>query len=175
MEEDVLELENRRKIYQLISKYPGMYMREIEKELGLAVGVLDYHLSYLVKNEILSIEREGNKIRYFIRKDVSYGDKATIALLRQKTPRRIVVHLMLNPGVNFKDVLEQFKMSKSTLSFHMKKLTEANIVNATKEGRETFYEVIDQETIARIILTYKASFLDSVVDRFADIWLEMHP
>ncbi len=175
MEGDILELENRRKIYQLILKYPGMYLREIEKELGLAVGVLEYHLKYLVKNELLSIEEEGNRIRYFAGENVSWGDKATIGLLRQKIPRRIVVHLMLNPGVKFKDVLEQFSVSKSTLSFHMKKLVDANLVEATKEGRETSYEVIDQETVARIILTYKASFLDSVVDRFADTWLELNP
>jgi len=175
MKEDILELDNRRKIYQTISKFPGIHMREMEKVIGLAVGVLEYHLSYMVKSEILSIEEEGNKIRYFIRDDVSYGDKATIGLLRQKVPRRIVVHLMLNPGVKFKDVLEQFEVSKSTLSFHMKKLVDAEIVTATKEGRETSYIVNDPETMARIILTYKASFLDTVVDRFAETWLELNP
>lgn len=175
MEEEILELENRRKIYQLISKYPGMYLREMEKELGLAVGVLDYHLSYMVKNEILSVEEEGNKIRYFVREDISYGDKITIGLLRQKVPRRIVLHLMLNPGIKFKDVLEQFEISKSTLSFHMKKLVDGGIVDAVREGRETSYTVNDPEGIARVILTYKSSFLDTVVDRFAETWLEMNP
>ena len=174
MDDEVLELENRRRIFQLISKYPGMYLREMEKELGLAVGVLEYHLSFLVKKEILSTEEEGNKIRYFVMEDISYGDKTTISLLRQKVPRRIVVHLMLNPDIYFKDVQEQFNISKSTLSFHMKKLTEAGIVTPTKDGRSTSYKVEDPETMARIILTYKASFLDSVVDSFADIWLEMH-
>ena len=173
MNEEVLELENRRRIYQLISKYPGMYLREMEKELDLAVGVLEYHLNYLVKKEMLSTEEEGNKIRYFVSGDISYGDKTIIALLRQKVPRRIVVYLMLDPDINFKDVQEQFQISKSTLSFHMKKLTEAGVVTATKEGRTTSYRVDDQEMIARILLTYKASFLDSVVDRFAEVWLDL--
>lgn len=173
MEEDALELENRRKIYQLVSKYPGMYLREIEKHLGLAIGVLDYNLSYLEKKEILMVEREGNRKRYFVKEDVSFGDKATISLLRQEIPRRIVIHLMLNPNASFQDVLAQFKISKSTLSFHMKKLTEANIVGGEKEGRSTFYHVIEPENTARVILTYKASFLDSVVDRFAEVWGDM--
>ncbi|MCI0480445.1 MAG: winged helix-turn-helix transcriptional regulator [Candidatus Dadabacteria bacterium] len=175
MEGDVLELENRRRIYRLISKYPGMYMREIEKELGMAVGVLEYHLNYMVKTEILSVEREGNRTRYFVREDVSYGDKATISLFRQEIPRRIVVHLMLHPGANFKVVLEQFNISKSTLSFHMKKLVEANVIDAKRDGREVSYTVRDPDATARILLTYKSSFLDKVVDRFADIWMEMHP
>ncbi len=173
MDEDVLELENRRKIYQLISKFPGMYLREIEKELGLAMGVLDYNISYLEKKEILTVEREGNRKRYFVKEDISFGDKATIALLRQEIPRRIVIHLMLNPNASFQDVLAQFNISKSTLSFHMKKLTETDIVGSQKKGRGSFYYVIDPDNTARVILTYKASFLDNVVDRFADIWGDM--
>ena len=101
MEEEVLELENRRRIYQLVSKYPGMYLREIEKELGLSIGVLEYHLTYLEKKDILSVEREGHRKRYFVREDVSFGDKPTISLLRQEIPRRIVIFLMLNPGSGF--------------------------------------------------------------------------
>ena len=170
MEEEILELENRRRIYQLVSKYPGMYLREIEKNLGLSIGVLEYHLSYLEKKDILSVEREGHRKRYFIREDVSYGDKATISILRQQTPRRVVIYLMLNPGSSFQEILAQFSMSKSTLSFHMKKITAAEIITSEKRGRETVYTVRDQENIARVILTYKASFLDSVVDHFAEIW-----
>jgi predicted transcriptional regulator len=173
MEEDVLELENRRRIYQLLLKYPGMYLREMEKELGLAVGVLEYNLSYLEKKEILMVEREGNRKRYFIREGFSWGDKITVGLLRQEIPRRIVIYLMLNENASFQDVLAQFKISKSTLSFHMKKLTEANIVGSEKDGRATNYRVLDPENTARVILTYKASFLDVVVDRFAEVWGDM--
>ena len=173
MDEDVLELENRRRIYQLVSKFPGMYLREIEKELGLAMGVLEYNISYLEKKEILTVEREGNRKRYFVGDDISFGDKTTIGILRQEIPRRIVLHLMLNPHASFQEVLAQFKISKSTLSFHMKKLTEANIVGSQKEGRSSFYYVIDPDNTARVILTYKASFLDSLVDRFAEVWGDM--
>ncbi len=173
MDDGVLELENRRNIYRLVSKFPGMYLREIEKELGLAIGVLEYNLSYLVKKNILTVEREGHRKRYFVAEDVSYGDKATISLLRQETPRRIVIFLMLNPDSRFKDVLAQFKISKSTLSFHMKKLTIAGVVDSEKKGRESYYTVKDKDDTARVILTYKASFLDSVVDRFAEIWEDM--
>jgi predicted transcriptional regulator len=173
MQEEVLELENRRKIFQLLTKYPGMYLREMEKKLGLAIGVLEYNLNYLEKKEILMSEMEGNRKRYFIREGFSSADKETVGLLRQEIPRRIVIHLMLNPNASFQDVLAQFKISKSTLSFHIKKLTEANIVGAEKDGRATNYRVLDPENTARVILTYKASFLDSVVDRFAEVWGDM--
>ena len=173
MDDDVLELENRRKIYQLLTKYPGMYLREMEKKLGLAVGVLEYNLNYMEKKDILMAEKEGNRKRYFVREGFSFADKGAVGLLRQEIPRRIVIHLMLNPGASFQDVLAQFKISKSTLSFHMKKLTEANVVGSEKDGRSTNYRVLDPDNTARVILTYKASFLDSVVDRFAEVWGDM--
>lgn len=173
MDDGALDLENRRRIYQLLLKYPGMYLREMEKELGLAIGVLEYNLSIMEKKEILMVEREGNRKRYFVREQFSSADKATIALLRQEIPRRIVIFLMLHTGASFQDVLAQFKISKSTLSFHIKKLTEAGIVAAEKDGRSTSYTVRDPEDTARVILTYKASFLDAVVDRFAEVWGDM--
>ncbi|MDD4307643.1 MAG: helix-turn-helix domain-containing protein [Thermoplasmata archaeon] len=173
MEDEALELENRRRIYQLLTKYPGMYLREMEKKLGLAVGVLEYNLNYMEKKEILMVEKDGNRVRYFIREGFSYGDKAAVGLLRQEIPRRIVIYLMLHENASFQDVLAQFKISKSTLSFHIKKLTEANIVGSEKDGRATNYRVLDPENTARVFLTYKASFLDSVVDRFAEVWGDM--
>ena len=54
VDEGVLELENRRKLYKYILKKPGSYLREIEREFGMQVGVLEYHLKYLEKKEIQS-------------------------------------------------------------------------------------------------------------------------
>lgn len=173
MEEKALELENRRNIYQYILKYPGTYLREMQKGLGMQVGVLEYHLNYLEKKEIISSQMDGYRKRYYSREEISHSDKGIIALLRQKVPRRVVVHLMLNPGASFQEVLGEFKISKSTLSFHLKKLVQNSVIEEKKEGRTKIYKVVDEERTARIIITYKASFVDDVVDRFVEAWLEL--
>jgi len=171
--EEALELENRRKIFRLISEKPGAYFREIQSELGLATGVLEYHLGYLVKKKLLSSEMDGKKRRYFVSKEIPHLDKRTLGLMRQKIPRRITVHALLNPNCSFQELLGEFDISKSTLSFHLKKLENAEILESVKKGRKKFYRVLDPDEIARILISYRSSFLDSVVDSFADVWLEV--
>lgn len=171
--EEALELDNRRKIFRFISQNPGAYFREIQKELGLGTGVLEYHLSYLVKKDLLSTEMVGKKRRYFVSDEIPHPDKKTIGLMRQKVLRRIVIHTIMNPNCSFQDLKKEFEISKSTLSFHLRKLEDAEIVESFKKGREKFYKVVDPEETARILISYKSSFLDKVVDSFAEVWLEV--
>ncbi|MBI5000489.1 MAG: helix-turn-helix domain-containing protein [Euryarchaeota archaeon] len=168
---DPLELENRRAIYQLVSKFPGIHLRAVQKRLGLQMGVLEYHLNYMEKESILASQTDGYRKLYFVREAVSHPDKASLSLMRQEILRRIVMLILLKEKASFKDIMDEFKLSKSTISFHLKKLTEGNVLATEKSGRETIYSVIDPEKTAQLIITYKESFLDSVVDRFADAWL----
>lgn len=171
--EEALELRNRRKIFEIVSRFPGAYLREIQKEAGLETGVLEYHLEYLVKKGILSSEIDGRYRRYFVSEEVHYLDRKILGLLRQRIPRGIVMHLLLNPSCRFQELLKKFHISKSTLSFHLKKLTRAGILDEETVGREKCYNVSDAEKVSRILITYKSSFLDDAVDRFAEVWMEL--
>lgn len=171
--EEALELENRRKIFRYVSRYPGTYFREIQKDVGLATGVLEYHLGYLVKKGLLSTETDRKRRRYFVSQEIPHPDKRIIGLMRQKMPRRIVIHAMLNPECSFQDLRKEFEIAKSTLSFHLAKLEEGGILESFRKGRKKFYRVADPEETARILISYKSSFLDSVLDSFAEVWLEV--
>lgn len=173
MKEDALELESRRAIYEYIARYPGTYLRAIEKATGLQMGVLEYHLQYLEKQGILSSEDDGYRKRYFVKEEVQYLDKSVISILRQKTPRKIIIHIMLNGKASFQEIQKAVKVSKSTLSFHLKKMTESKMLIVEKEGKQKIYSVKDEERVARVLITYRESFLDSVVDRFVEAWLEL--
>ncbi|MEW6069116.1 MAG: winged helix-turn-helix transcriptional regulator [Candidatus Thermoplasmatota archaeon] len=172
--EKALELENRKKIYLHISKFPGSYLREIQKALQLETGVLQYHLGYLEKKGLITVKEERYRKRYFPAGKIPYGDKDIISLLRQRILRRIVVYVLLNPRATYNQIAAQFTISHSTFSYHLKKLLESNVIKQIKEGAEPFYEVADEDKIAKILITYKSSFLDDVVDRFVDAWLELH-
>ncbi len=171
--EEALELENRRRIFGFVSGNPGAYFREIQKALKLATGVVEYHLGYLVRRRLLSTEKDGKKRRYYVSEEIPHPDKKTLGLMRQKTPRRITIHALLNPDCSFQDILSEFEISKSTLSFHLRKLIRAGILESVKKGRKRSYRVKDPDETARILISYRSSFIDSVVDSFADVWLEV--
>jgi DNA-binding transcriptional ArsR family regulator len=173
--DDPLELDTRRRIYQFLQKFPGAHMREIGREAAIPMGTLEYHLHYLVKANLLTTRQDARYTRYFPTGELSRQDKDVLALLRQKVPRQIAAHLLLAPGSSHGQLLTKFALSPSTLSFHLKKLVTAGIVSQDKQGRENLYRVVDVEGVARVLIQHKESFLDDVIDRFADVWLSLEP
>ncbi len=165
------DLETRRKIYELIKKSPGIHFREIERRLKIAVGNLQYHLRYLEKKNLIRSDQDGEYIRYFP-KDCQLDDvdKKILSFLRRRTSRRILVYLLNNPNANNKDVSKAVRLSPSTISWHLNKLVEAGIVEKRKEGRESYFEVKDPERIVKLLITYKESFLDRLVEGFVEAW-----
>ncbi len=45
-----LELETRRTIFEFIRQNPGSHLREIQRRLGLPIGVLNFHIQNLSMN-----------------------------------------------------------------------------------------------------------------------------
>jgi predicted transcriptional regulator len=174
-EEDHLELDTRKRIYHYILDIPGAHFRDIHRKLEIPTGVVEYHLKYLQDKGMISARTEGRYKRYYVEGTIGSRDKDLMALLRQEIPRRIIAHVLLNPGTTHKELRELFEISASTLSFHIKKLVHNNIVTQNRVGRQSEYFIIDEDEVARALISYRKSFLDEVVDNFVDAWSELHP
>jgi DNA-binding transcriptional ArsR family regulator len=173
--DDPLELETRRRIYQHLQAHAGAHMREIGRVLAIPMGTLEYHLHYLVKANLLTTREDARYTRYFATGELSRRDKDVLAILRQKVPRQLAAYLLLAPGSSHGALLTKFDLSASTLSFHLKKLVTTGIVVQEKAGRENLYRVVEPELVARVLIQHRASFFDDVVDRFAEVWLNLEP
>ena len=174
-EKDALELETRRKIYRCITKFPGLHERELSKKLEMPLSTLVYHLHYLEKRDLIMAKEDGRYTRYYPTKKIGARAKEIMSLLRQKMPRRIIMFLLLHPNAYHREICEEVDLAPSTTSFHLKKLVETNIAKKVTIGKETMYVINEPETVSDLLITYKESFLDSAVDRFADTWLKFGP
>jgi len=172
---DALELETRRRIYGEISAFPGMYFRELQRTLGLEVGETEYHLSYLERAGLISAQIEGNRKRYFAKGALDERERRLLSLLRQEVPRQIAMEILLAGKRSFHDLLETVGKAKSTVSFHLSKLSEAGHLHVERVGKESVYSLEDPERIAKALITYKGTFADEAVDRFAEAWLNLRP
>lgn len=170
VEEEILDVESRRRVYDFIRSNPGSHMREIQRRLDMTLGNLEYHLRYLERHEMVSV-REGGYKRYYVKHGVGAEDQELLALLRQTIPRRIAIVLLLNPGSSHQDIHEQFDVAASTLSYHLSKLVDGGVVEKERKGRYNVYSVQDPDEIAQALITYQDSFLDDAVDGFVDAWL----
>jgi predicted transcriptional regulator len=175
MEDKSLELESRRKIYDAVEQVPGIHFRELNRRLGIPLGVIEYHLKYLENHELIVSKRAGRYKRYYILGKMGSRDKQLMGLLQQQMPRRILMHLLLHPKTTQKGLRKEFKISASTLSFHISKLIDSELIITIKVGRKHSYKVADEELVANALIRFKEGFIDEVVDDFVTTWMEIHP
>ncbi|MEM0448775.1 MAG: helix-turn-helix domain-containing protein [Methanomassiliicoccales archaeon] len=171
--DEVLNLENRRRIYQYIKSHPGTYLREMERELGMETGVLSYHLRYMEKRNVIRVEDDGYWKRYFPSDRFHIRDRRTISVLMQPTPRRIVMYLLIHGKSSYNQILQEIGCAKSTLSYHLKRMVNRGILSLEKRDRESWYDIRDADATADLIIAMREGLKCDVVDRFTQIWEEL--
>lgn len=168
--DEALNLENRRNIYQFVAKHPGTHVREMERGLGMQTGLLAYHLDYMEKRQVLRVEEDGYYKRYFPADRFHLKDRQTMSVLRQRMPRKIIMHLILNGPSSFQQLQVAMGISKSTLSYHLKRLSARSMIVVSKREKESIYSVEDLSYVADLLVSLRESLESDAVDRFADIW-----
>jgi predicted transcriptional regulator len=172
MEEKIpaLELETRKKIFQLILKSPGLHFRELQRRSGLVTGELQYHLDYLKKRSLVTEDKDRDYSRFFVIDKLDEKEKKILSFLRQSTIRKIIFFVMENPKCNHKTITGKVGISPSTASWHLKRLVEAELLKDSHKGRESYFVVSNPELIAKLLIRYRRSFLDTIVDTFIASW-----
>jgi predicted transcriptional regulator len=171
--DEILENENRRKIYDVIVENPGIHLRELQRVLDTPLTTLEYHLSYLVRRKIIHSENDQHFKRYYA-KPLEKEDKKVIVALRQKRLREIVLLVLSKEKVKYQFFCEYLNLPNSTLSFYLKYLVDNGILAKEKVGYETLYTVKDEDRVAKVLIAYRSSFLDKLVDKSLDTWLESY-
>jgi len=153
---------------------PGVHFREIGRRLDIPMGVVEYHLNYLLKKEMIVARMEGRYKRYYAEGKLGSRDKRVLAFLRQEIPRNILMELLMEPGLRHKELRKRLDISGSTLTFHLKKMIKKGVIEERGKGRSKTYHVQDPDAVSRSLLQYKGSFMDDLVDSFTETWLDMN-
>ena len=169
--EEILENERRRKIYAIVEANPGIHLRELQRILNMPVATLEYHLSYMTRKMIIYSEAGAHYRRYYTQ-PLEPGDKRLLSVLRQRKLRDIVLAIMVNKKASSQFLMETFKLPHSTLSLYLKHLVDNDVLNREKVGYENIYTVKDEDRIAKVLIAYKSSFMDRMVDRALSTWME---
>jgi predicted transcriptional regulator len=173
MPDKVLDFDNRKKIYQFVLNSPGHHLRSIQRELAIPLVTLKYHLRMLEKSGLVITRKDKYYTRYYTtEKALSENEKKLISYLRQEHQRKILLFLIDKPNSTFSNMLENFKLPQSTLSFYLTQLVDAGLVIKQKSGKESLFSVSNAESIMKLLITYRPSFMDKVVDHVVEMWLE---
>ena len=167
--DEAMALTPRDKIYSTIVQNPGLHFREVQRRTMMATGAMQYHIDYLKKKNLIREEKEGKFSRFYsLQTDIA--DTKLMNLLRQDSVRKIVLFLMNRRRATLPTISANVGLGLSTTSFHMQKLLQSEIVLQKTIIGKLYFFLKDKESILALLVEYKGSFLDSLVDNFVDLW-----
>ncbi len=164
--------ENRKRIFDYITKNPGAHLRMITRELELGMGATQHHLDILERSGKIK-SRRINIYRHYYAVEILEAEHHILAFLRQETAMDILTYLMEHPKSTQSDIINFKGFSAPTISWHMTRLEEAGLVNSIKDGRTVRYSISDMQSISAALKTYHPNVWDKMLSRFADLFLQI--
>lgn len=162
-------------ILRVVSEYPGIHLRRVERETHLPLGQVLYHLDRLERMGLVVSARDAGFRRYFLAHDVGRGEKPVLAALRQEIPRRVLLLLLERGARNHKEIQGRVGIAASTLSFHLQRLVSAGVLTRERVGTANLYDLADAALVRRELIFYRESFRDAEVDRYVRAQLDALP
>jgi predicted transcriptional regulator len=141
----------RLEINNFVKSTPGVHFRGICDNLGLSVGVVQYHLSVLERAGFITSYRDGQNKRYFEASVFSQTDMKLIALVRHETISKILIILSQNLSALHRDIASSLDISSQALTWQMNQLKKTALVNAEKTGINVKYNLIDANAIKLVL------------------------
>jgi len=169
--DEILENEKRRRIYEVIQTNPGIHLRELQRILQMPVATIEYHLDYMTRRRIIYSEA-GEHVKRYYTQPLNTEDKKLLSALRQKKLREIVLVTLSSQKVKYQFLADCFELPHSTLSLYLKYLVDKGILDREKVGYENIYTVHDEDRVAKVLVSYKSSFTDTLIDKTLAAWME---
>lgn len=164
------EYSNRVRILNFIKANPGTHLRKIKQELNLAMGVVQYHLYRLEREEIIVSARHGLYKRFYAERSLRLEDRQILNLLSQETDRDLVLYLIRNPLATQKELSNFARISPSSTSWHMKRLSQTGVVTSRRENGAIYYVVAaDSIRILTLLQNYHPRIWEKWAERLADL------
>jgi len=172
MEDDLLALETRRRIYTVVVRSPGLGSREIQRQTGMAWGETTYHLDRLVTAGLVHREQGGHQDYYFAA-TVPLGDRTLLRLARSEASRRVLGALLTGSVVTVPELQERTGLSPGRLSIHLRRFLETGLVQSGRRERFRTFSIVDRDRVIRLLVAYRSGFADGWVDRLLETWSEV--
>ena len=173
-------ISNNEKIAAHIIKFPGLRFHQLKKEVDIANGTLQHHLSTLAKSGSISIQYDNSTPRYFS-KEIESDSQVIIKRLSQNTTSKIIRLLLKKECQTFAQLVKYSKKSPGTVSLYKNKLVEDRIITGStdnckcnkKHGMKIKYRLSDPKKVRALVLEYGKTSLTKSADNLADVFLSL--
>jgi predicted transcriptional regulator len=161
-----------RRVLEYIKKHPGVHLRQICRELSLAMGDVQYHIRRLERDGRINSIRRG--IYKFFYPSTLFGvrQRDVLSVLGLEMPRELLLNIVEKPGSTQEELAHATSVSQSTVSWHLKRLVDLGIIERRQQGRAMEYTVVGSSVeIAEFIKAYHPTVWERWSSRLADIFI----
>src|SRR5688500_8685052 len=120
MDDDLLELETRRRVFTAVTSSPGIHISEAAREASIGPTHARYHVSQLVKAQMILEENDQGFVRYYpvaetrgmAHNVLGRKDKAVIQALRRPRALHIAAALAVHGDMSLARLAEHVGRSR---------------------------------------------------------------
>lgn len=153
-------------ILKQIGETPGIRYRQLLRLTGLSNGTLEYHLRILEKTRKVRVDiSDGKRGRYYP-VDILENETNIVGFIRNNVSRQIITFILEHELCTFGEILQHIKKAQSTLSWHLKRLSNAAIISVTYGKEYHLYQVLNYKFVQEILYKYGGSFEEQVANGY---------
>lgn len=161
-------LDLRRRILQLVARFPGIHVRELARLLDRSQAITDYHVNALADSALLRAQRMEGYLRLYPAgsdEPLDARDRQLLGLLRERRVLHIALFLLTQPDpCRHADISRGTGIGKSLVSFHLAKMTSGGLA----EQRGDAYAVSRPDAVRRLLARHQP--VPDLREEFADLW-----
>jgi len=139
--ENVLENENRKRIYDYICENPGIYFNPIAQNLHLSNYILAWHIKILMNFNFIRSKVIENHEAFFEYNLAPSNDYIYFIISKTKAKRIIDFLIQQQNGASKTELSKELEMHSNTISNYIKSFEEYGLVLKKKLSRKTLYSI----------------------------------
>lgn len=164
----------REQVLAFVGRYPGIHVREIERQLGLPSRLAAYHLEQLEQEGKVQCVHQPGYSRYFPavgKPRWSRREMEFLCLMRHAVALRITVLLLSEQELAQGDLARRLDLAKASASYHLTMLLKADLVTVRKDGRRSLYSLKDPGHVVGMLANFTP--IPEDLDTFTGIWNDL--
>lgn len=161
------------RILSFIRENPSCHLRKIKKELGLAMGTVQYHLDRLEKEGKITSQRHSLH-KYYFAVGFEENEKMLLEVLSNETAREILMFIVERKNPSQTEIVDHIGISPASVNWHINRLEDSKIIDEVREGRFKRYKLRgDTRLIAAMLKNFYPTVWDKWSNRLAEMFLSM--
>jgi predicted transcriptional regulator len=160
-------------ILKQIERNPGIRYRELLRLTSLTNGGLQYNLKILERSHKVQVDRhDGRRTRYYPL-DIPTSESHILGCVRNNVARQIVFFILEHDLCTFGEVVEHTMKAQSTVSWHLKRLSDAGIISISYGPEYQLYSTVNNNLVKKVLCKYEETFRDKIANAYYEIFDEL--